>query len=140
MSLKSCATSLLLAAASSAVAADLPIADWPTFMARQDLTWSSSEPQGIQPGYFNGAFVGDGVAGGMIFRDADEPQTLRLLMGRYDVIAHSSIPKLEYCIPRLFAGDILLTPAGTTREESMRLSLWDGQASGTIHTDQGEIT
>lgn len=117
-----------------------PSPNWPAFMADQDFVWSSEDKGGIKPGFYNGAFLGDGVTGGMIFRDAEAPQTLRWLMGRYDVIAHSSIPKLEYCVPRLFAGDILLTPAGTVQKETMRLSLYDAQASGEIQTDRGTLS
>lgn len=129
------------AATATASAAEPPRSpNWNGFLSRQDLVWDDANAESIQPGFYNGAFLGDGSAGGMLFRDPAEPQSLRWLMGRYDVVAHEAIPKFEYCNPRLFAGDILLTPIGRQRRESMRLSLENGEASGTIETDRGKLT
>jgi len=104
-------------------------------LAAHDLVWEKKIPTG----FFSGAFMGDGVTGGMLYKDPESPKGLRLLMGRYDIIAHSSIPKFEYCVPRLFAGDILLTPAGKVIEESLRLSLWNAEAKGSTVTDKGRL-
>lgn len=94
----------------------------------------------IEPGFYRGAFIGDGVSGAMVYKDPEAPRGLRWLMGRYDLIAHSAIAKTEYCVPRLFAGDILLVPVGETRRETLRMELEKGQASGSIETDQGTIS
>ncbi len=94
----------------------------------------------IPVGFFNGAFIGNGFSGSGIFKDAESPKGLRWIMGRYDVTAHRGMPKLEYCTPRVFAGDILLTPAGMVASETLRMNLFDGQASGSFTTDLGTIT
>ena len=109
--------------------------DWPAYMAAHDLVWEKQIPAG----FFNGAFLGDGVTGGNLYKDPADPKGLRLLMGRYDIIAHSMIPKFEYCVPRLFAGDILLTPAGQPSDESLRLDLWNAEARGHTVTDKGRL-
>jgi hypothetical protein len=108
---------------------------WAQFLHKCDYRVDGQIPTG----FFHGAFIGDGVSGAMIYRDAADPAELRWLMGRYDITAHQSLPKLEYCTPRLFAGDILLRPAGKIATESLRMNLWDGEASGEFKTDKGEL-
>ncbi len=93
----------------------------------------------IPKGFFNGAFIGNGKSGCGVYKDPESPKGLRWIMGRYDVTAQRGMPKLEYCTPRVFAGDILLTPAGTVSNESLRMNLFDGEASGTFTTDLGTI-
>jgi hypothetical protein len=127
-----CVLSPALAASASSPA---PESDWPSYMAQHDLVWEKKVPEG----FFKGAFLGDGVTGGMLFKDPAQPSGLRLLMGRYDIIAHTSIPKFEMCVPRLFAGDILLTPAGQPTDESLRLDLWNAESRGVTVTDKGRL-
>lgn len=109
---------------------------WGRFLAKQDHVVDGS----LKPGINQGAWIGDGTMGSLIFREKQDPATLRWLMGRYDIIAHGGLYPFEYCDPRLYAGDILLRPAGTISNESLRQSVWNGEAGGVITTDKGRIT
>ena len=54
--------------------------DWPKFMAQLDLVWNR-----MPADYFDGAFVGNGLLGTIIFKDDVEQNTLRFEIGRTDV-------------------------------------------------------
>lgn len=112
-----------------------PPPDWPAFMAENDLVW----PDGISADFYNGAFIGDGVQGAMILRDEQDPDAVRMLLGHYNAITHSSVPKWEYCKSRVFAGNIIIAPRGDGARHAMRLDLWNATARGTITTDAGAI-
>jgi hypothetical protein len=105
------------------------------FMKANDLTWSKP----LSPDWDRGAFIGDGIQGAMIMRDNKDENALRILMGRYDVTANYSIPEFEYCIPRVNAGSIILTPESKTSSESMRMNIWDGIVSGSKTSSDGSI-
>lgn len=109
--------------------------NWPAFIGTSDFVWTN----GIKPDFYNGAFIGDGVQGAMIMQDTVDTNAVRMLMGHYNAITHSSIPKLEYCVSRVFAGDIMISPKGAEPSHTMRLNLWDGEASGEITTREGKI-
>ncbi|RMH11010.1 MAG: hypothetical protein D6698_16985 [Gammaproteobacteria bacterium] len=106
--------------------------DWPAFLARHDLTWTDIGEQWEQ-----GAFLGNGMLGAMIYKDASG--SLRWEMGRSDVTAHFQIPMFDWADPRLPIGDFLLSPVGNVRQEQMRLDLWNAEARGEIVTDRGVI-
>jgi hypothetical protein len=113
----------------------LQATDWPAFMAQNDLVWEN----GISPDYYDGAFIGDGMQGAMIMRDEQDEKAVRMLLGHYNAIAHSTIPKWEYCNSRVFAGNILITPSGGEVKHTMRLDLWNATARGTVTTNSGTI-
>lgn len=110
-------------------------ADWARFLADQDHVVEGC----LKPGILQGAWIGDGTMGSLIFREKQDPATLRWVMGRYDIIGHGTIFPGEFFHTRLFAGDILLRPTGAITNESLRQSVWNGEASGTIVTDRGRI-
>jgi alpha-L-fucosidase 2 len=124
-------TALLLA--TSVFARDI---DWPGFVAKSDLIWTN----GIEPDFYNAAFIGDGVQGAMVMRDNQDTNAVRMLLGHYNAITHHTIAKWEYCQSRVFAGDIIISPKGAAPKHTMRMNLWDGEASGTITADGGQIT
>jgi alpha-L-fucosidase 2 len=109
--------------------------DWPAFMAENDLVWED----GISPDYYNGAFIGDGMQGAMIMRDELDEKAVRMLLGHYNAITHSTIQKWEYCNSRAFAGNIMIVPTGDEVKHTMRLDLWNATARGTITTNSGAI-
>jgi len=109
--------------------------NWPDFVASSDLVWTN----GIKPDFYDGAFIGDGVQGAMIMRDTVDTNAVRVLMGHYNATTHYAIPNLEYCVSRVFAGNIIISPKGESPGHTMRLNLWDGEASGTITTANGKI-
>jgi hypothetical protein len=110
-------------------------AGWAGFLADQDHVVDGV----LKPGVTQGAWIGDGTMGSLIFRTKEDPATLRWVMGRYDIIGHGTILPGEYFYTRLFAGDILLRPVGVITNENLRQSVWNGEAHGTITTDRGRI-
>jgi len=118
-----------------AVAAPARDLNWPEFISRSDLVWTN----GLEPDFYNGAFIGDGVQGAMIMRDTQDTNAVRMLLGHYNAITHSSIPKWEYCQSRVFAGNIIVAPKSPALKQTMRMGLWDGETTGTITTATGSI-
>jgi hypothetical protein len=110
--------------------------NWPAFISRSDLVWTN----GLEPDFYNGAFIGDGVQGAMIMRDTKDTNAVCMLLGHYNAITHSSIPKWEYCQSRVFAGNIIVAPKSPALKQTMRMGLWDGETTGTITTASGGIT
>lgn len=105
---------------------------WAAFLNHHNLTWSR-----ITDRWDQGAFLGNGMMGAMIYKD--EGDVLRWELGRCDVVAHFQFENIDWGDPRVPIGDLLLKPAGKIRRESMELDLWSAQAGGTIETDRGEI-
>jgi len=87
----------------------------------------------VDDNFFNGAFIGDGIQGAMIMSDSDA-KSIRMLLGRYDVIEDSIIEEFEYCQPRLYVASIIIQPQAEAISREMKLNLWDGEASGVINT------
>ncbi len=101
---------------------------WTEFLARQDLVWEE-----LPAAWHEGAFVGNGLLGAMIYRDAQGG--LRFDIGRSDVVEHR--PNGNH---RLHLGEMLLRPVGQIASGTMRLDLWNAEARGEIVTDRGTIT
>ncbi|MEI6076309.1 MAG: glycoside hydrolase family 95-like protein [Verrucomicrobiota bacterium] len=108
---------------------------WPEFVAQSDLVWTN----GLAPDFYNGAFIGDGMQGAMIMRDNQDPNAVRMLLGHYQAITHSVVPKWEYCQSRVFAGDIIVAPKSPALSQTMRMGLWNGETTGAITTTNGSI-
>ena len=98
--------------------------NWPQFMARHDLVWEK-----LPARWHEGAFIGNGLLGAMIYLD-DEGKYLRWDMGRSDVGDRGN---------RLPVGTLTLKTSGALQGGTMRLDLWNAEASGTLKTDKGEI-
>jgi alpha-L-fucosidase 2 len=96
--------------------------DWRAFMSRHDMIWNK-----MPKGWDQGAFLGNGQLGAMIFGDS---KSVHFRIGRTDVTFHGN---------RIPVGELLLTPVGKITGFSMRLDLWNAQVLGHLTTDQGEI-
>jgi alpha-L-fucosidase 2 len=107
---------------------------WEKVARSNDLVWAS-----VDSNFYNGAFIGDGIQGAMVMQDNKNPNGIRMLMGHYKAIAHHSISGWEYCDSRVYVGNIVVKPKGNTHAQSMRLNIFDGEASGTILTDLGQV-
>ena len=105
---------------------------WQQLLNRHDMTWTAVSDQWNQ-----GAFIGNGMIGAMIYKDS--PNVYRWELGRCDVLAHFQFPMVDWADPRVPIGDLLLTPKGTIQSETMKLDLWDAEVSGTITTDKGSL-
>ncbi|MFN8206569.1 MAG: hypothetical protein U0T82_04080 [Bacteroidales bacterium] len=109
--------------------------DWSEFVSKHDLIWNNT----VDSNFFHGAFIGDGVQGAMIMQDPKNPNGIRMLMAHYKAIAYTSIPNYEYCVPKVYAGNIVIAPQGKRTYQTMRMNLYDGEVSGVITTDSGMI-
>jgi hypothetical protein len=110
---------------------ELPV-DWPAFIERCDLRWDA----GVRDVWGECAFIADGQTGASIYGLAGEPGAIRWELGRTDVTAHFRLPQ-DWCVPRVPIGDVILRPPGRVIASSMRLHLWDAEASGHVQTTDG---
>ncbi|MFZ4454599.1 MAG: carbohydrate-binding protein [Bacteroidales bacterium] len=106
------------------------------FVSKHDLIWNNT----VDSSFYNGAFIGDGVQGAMITQDGKNPNGLCMLLGHYKAYSNHPVTNLDYANQRVYAGNIIIAPIGKTTTQTMRLNIWDGEASGTITTDKGTIT
>jgi len=109
--------------------------NWAEFIAKQDLTWNNN----IDENFYHGAFIGNGIEGAMIMKDPKNSNGLRMLMAHYKAISHNQIPNFEYTDSRVYVGNIIITPVGEIINQTMRMNLYDGEASGVITTNKGVI-
>lgn len=112
------------APAAAAAAAVVDRVDWPPFLARHDLTWEK-----LPAKWHEGAFIGNGLLGAMIYL-SDDGQSLRWDLGRSDVADRGG---------RIPVGTLTLKTAGPLQGGTLRLDLWNAEASGTLKTGKGEI-
>src|SRR5438874_6076218 len=96
--------------------------DWPVFLARHDLVWDR-----LPTRWGESAFIGNGRLGATI--DA-QGGVLGWTINRTDFVHDQS---------RYPIGRVVLKTAGTVQGGTVRLTLWDAEASGTVTTDRGEV-
>ncbi len=108
--------------------------DWPRFLAQHDLVWKS-----LPMDYYEGAFVGNGLLGTIIFRDKVETNSLRFEIGRTDIYDHRPNGSAMYERCRLPIGQGLLTPVGQITDAKLRTDLWNAETRGEITTTVGQI-
>lgn len=106
--------------------------DWSAFLGRHDLTWDA-----VDTAWEQGAFLGNGMMGAMIYRE--NPRVMRWELGRCDVVESFQIPGVDWGPPRVLIGDFLLEPVGAIQREEMRQHLWNAEVVGVIETDRGTI-
>ncbi len=104
-------------------------------LAMHDLTWEDR----ITDRWGDGAFIGNGLLGAMIYADREHADALQWEMGRTDVCAHYFIEGIDWNMPRVFIGEYVLRPAGKPVSRTMRLDVDQAEAAGVIVTDRGEI-
>ncbi len=113
--------------------------DWPGFLARHDMIWDR-----LPRDYFEGAFVGNGLMGTILFQDDKQPNTLRFELGRTDVYDHRQDRGTWQCSThgrvRLPIGQLLLTPLGEITQARLRTDLWNAEIRATLLTTKGSIT
>ena len=106
--------------------------DWPDYMARHDMIWDK-----MPADYYEGPFVGNGLLGTVIFKDDQQPNTLRFEVGRVDVYDHRT--KGVNGVGRLPIGQLLLTPVGEIQIINLRTDLWNAEIRGEITTAAGTL-
>lgn len=104
-------------------------------MAPLDMEWV------VKPGgWDDGAFVGNGLLGAMIYGEehAAKRHVLRMIAGRTDVTAartdRTGFP------PRVSIGELELELAGWIyHPSSMRVDLWNAEARGSLTSTRGQV-
>ena len=109
--------------------------DWPNYLAQHDLTWNK-----MPKDYFEGAFVGNGLLGAILFQDDQLPNTLRFEIGRTDVYDHRTPEPSAYETSRLPIGQLLITPVGKILTTHLRTDLWNAEIRGELVTSEGTIS
>lgn len=109
--------------------------DWAQFLGRQDMEFT--HPLGDTWGH--SVLLADGWTGASVYRLSGEPWTLRWELGRTDVAAEYHIKEIDWSIPRVPIGNILLKPDGEVTNAFMRLDLWNAEGRGTIETEAGPL-
>jgi len=112
--------------------------DWPSFLGRHDLVWEHMPQR-----WLDAPFLGNGMLGTMVRQTGD--RTVRWDVGRGDVQDHR-LPggrvrrrgeMLDTC--RLPIGFFDLKTVGEITGGTMRLDLWNAEATGVIKTGKGSI-
>jgi len=114
------------------------IINWAEFLAQHDIIYKR-----LPENYYEGAYVGNGLLGTILYRDDKKPNTIRFDIGRSDVYDHRSTEMLKGKYPsgkvRLPIGQLLLCPVGKITKTDLRIDLWNAEIRGTITTDKGDI-
>jgi hypothetical protein len=105
--------------------------DWSDFLSRHDLHWTQMPTK-----WYETPFLGNGMMGTMV-RQIDD-HSVRWDVGRGDVQDHRPGGGM-YSTCRLPIGYFLLKTAGTIKDGTMKLDLWNAEATGEIQTDKGSI-
>jgi len=106
-----------------------------------DLAWTNSIPVD----FWDGAFIGDGLQGGLITKDPANANGMRVLLSHNNayanyVVPEKSVPVGWHANQKVFCGNIIIHPKGTPTHRTMRMSIMDGEVTGDFTTDQGTIT
>ena len=126
--------SVMRATAQSPSAVRLDV-NWERHLGSHDLVWDR-----MPEDYFEGAFVGNGLFGAIIFKDDQKPNTLRFEIGRADVYDHRTDgTRVGHARIRLPIGQLLLTPVGTVTKTTLRTDLWNGEVRGSLETTAGTL-
>ena len=81
--------------------------------------------------------MGNGLLGTIVFKDDQQPNSLRFEIGRTDVYDHREKGSAMHDRVRLPIGQLLLTPAGMITNTRMRTDLWNAEIRGDITTSCG---
>ena len=121
---------LVLTASYSATAVSAP--DWEKTLKPRNLVWENKD---FTEDWQNVGFIGDGQQGASVLLDSEDSNDLRFLLSRYDIVEY---PEKGYW-PRVFAGNVIITPKGTVQDRTMEQDLYTGVLTGVIRTDAGSI-
>lgn len=120
--------------------------DCATFLARLDPIWDPlvhrggryfDKPAATRCDWGEAALLGNGMMGAAIYKK--EAVGLCFELGRNDVEAHQFLEGVDWCVPRIPIGDLVLSTTAGVHSETMRLSLHDAEARGRMETDGGAI-
>ncbi|VGO15380.1 hypothetical protein PDESU_03963 [Pontiella desulfatans] len=101
-------------------------------LAPRNLLWENND---FSADWQNVGFIGDGQQGASVLVDNVNSNDLRFLLSRYDIVEY---PETGYW-PRVFAGNVVISPKGKVADRTMEQDLYTGVLSGTITTDEGSM-
>jgi len=106
-----------------------------------DLAWTNSMPVD----FWDGAFIGDGLQGGLITKDPANANGMRVLLSHNNAYANYVVPDPPVPVgwhanQKVFCGNIIIHPKGTPTYRTMRMRIVDGEVTGDFTTDQGAIS
>lgn len=108
------------------------------FLSQHDIIYKR-----LPENYYEGAYVGNGLLGTILYRDNLKFNTIRIDIGRSDVYDHRPAEMLKGKYPsgkvRLPIGQLLLSPVEKIIKTDLRVDLWNAEIRGTITTDKGNI-
>ncbi|WP_298350707.1 glycosyl hydrolase family 95 catalytic domain-containing protein [Runella sp.] len=108
---------------------------WQSYLAQHDLVWDK-----MPADYFEGAFVGNGLLGTILFKDDIDTNALRFEIGRTDVFDHRTKEPSAYETSRLPIGQLLLKPVGKIIKTSICTDLWNAEIRGELTTTEGTLS
>jgi len=106
--------------------------DYSRFLAEQDLVYYR-----LTENWHEGAFTGNGLLGAMIY--LDDERTIRIEVGRTDVVDHRDEYELAYGRYRLPIGQFLLRTPEPLTEVGGRLKLHEAVFQGVAGTATGPL-
>jgi len=106
--------------------------DLKNFLSKQDLVFD-----GLSEKWEEGAFLGNGLMGVMIYRE--DANAIRFDVGRTDVVDHREGINPSIGRARLPIGKFVMRFTANIQKIDLRLNLWDAELTGTITTDKGEV-
>ncbi|MEV6103476.1 Tat pathway signal sequence domain protein [Streptomyces sp. NPDC051940] len=107
---------------------------WAEFLAGQDLLWGR-----MPANWYEGPFLGDGELGSMIYKEPGA-NAVRFTVQHGRVQDHRPQFGSGWGTARLPVGHLTLDPVGTITGVDWRLSLWNGEFTGTVTTTAGTLT
>lgn len=116
--------------------------DWPSFLERNDPVWER-----LPETWMEGAFIGNGRLGAMIYKGDQEAEpaaeVLAWTVNRSDLYDNRDPENKDgsqwTMHTRMPAGRLHLCPTGMVKEGRLRIDLWNGEARGTLQTEEGVV-
>ncbi|OPA72893.1 hypothetical protein BVG16_31450 [Paenibacillus selenitireducens] len=109
---------------------------WPSFLSRHDMLWKTKPIS-----WDEGAFIGNGLLGAMIYSEEhrDQRHVLRFVLGRTDVTASRTGGAKNFPV-RVPIGELALEMEGWIYQPcEIRIDLWNAEMRAFIPTTKGEV-
>ncbi|WP_152392980.1 glycosyl hydrolase family 95 catalytic domain-containing protein [Paenibacillus guangzhouensis] len=109
---------------------------WPSFLSRHDMLWKTKPIS-----WSEGAFIGNGLLGAMIYSEEhrDQRHVLRFVLGRTDVTASRTGGPNNFPV-RVPIGELVLEMEGWIYQPcEIRIDLWNAEMRAFIPTTKGEV-
>jgi hypothetical protein len=105
---------------------------WDTFLARQDMVWTSLPTE-----WKSGAWIGNGLLGGMFYQNPDGKSVV-LEIGRGDSYDHQQGEWFD-THTRLLVGKMHLDTVGSITGGDVRLDVLNAEVRANVQTSQGTL-